>query len=351
MIVEHIQKYLNGYKNDDSSSSSSLNYSVLYKEEVESTNLWGKDLARGGAPEGTVLLADRQTAGKGRRGRNWSSEGGHSIYMSLVLRPDIPPENASMLTLVIGLSVTQVCRQLEDFKASFGTEFKRCNADDTEKFDGSDSVFSHLEVRNTNNTIEPEKNDYCTVHDNCTVFVSCNIGGNQVLNMNGDTRRNHKLDARIKWPNDVVISGKKICGILTEMSMKAAEIDYVIAGIGINVNTKEFPEEIRQTATSLALEAGKPLSREWIIAAVLHQISINYKKFLETGDLTNLMEEYNEVLVNREHEIRVLDPKGEYRGTAAGINEKGELLVTKEDGTCVEVYAGEVSVRGIYGYV
>ena len=133
--------------------------------------------------------------------------------------------------------------------------------------------------------------------------------------------------------------------------MKGTGIDYVIAGIGINVNATEFPEEIRETATSLAIEAGRVLEREEIAAAVLEQISIYYKEFLKTGDMTNLIKEYNEVLVNREREIRVLDPKGEYRGIATGINEKCELLVTKEDGTHVAVYAGEVSVRGIYGYV
>ncbi len=257
----------------DSSSSRFLNYSVLYKEEVDSTNIWAKAVAQQGGPEGTVLLADAQTAGKGRKGRTWVSSPSHSIYMSLILRPDILPEKASMLTLVMGLSVTQVCRNLLD------------------------------------------------------------------------------LDAKIKWPNDVVISGKKVCGILTEMCMQGSAIDYVVAGIGINVNTKEFPEEIRHMATSLSIEAGREIQREEIIKALFWQISSNYEKFLKAGNLEILVEAYNKVLINKDREIRVLDPKGEYRGIAAGINAKGELLVTKEDGSCVEVYAGEVSVRGIYGYV
>lgn len=301
MAVERIVNCLNNHKEKSSSSSSFLNYSVLYKKEVDSTNLWAKDMARAGAPEGTVVLADAQTAGQGRRGRSWASGGGHSIYMSLILRPEIAPEQASMLTLVMGLAVTQVCRNIRVVNA----------------------VNSHP-------------------------MVSCGIEVKGKEDIDG---LSSCLDAKIKWPNDVVLFGKKVCGILTEMGMKGTGIDYVIAGIGINVNATEFPEEIRETATSLAIEAGRVLEREEIAAAVLEQISIYYKEFLKTGDMTNLIKEYNEVLVNREREIRVLDPKGEYRGIATGINEKGELLVTKEDGTHVAVYAGEVSVRGIYGYV
>ena len=257
----------------NSSSSNLLNYSVLYKEEVDSTNLWAKELAKRGAKEGTVLTADFQSAGKGRRGRSWQSPKGCSIYMSLILRPDILPAQASMITLVMGIAVAKACRKL--------------------------------------------------------------LG----------------VDAKIKWPNDIVLSGKKICGILTEMSLKGTAVDYVVAGIGINVNGRDFPEEIRETATSLALETGKEIDRQMLMQAVLEEISIYYEKFLKAGDLTMMLEDYNEVLVNRGREIRVLEPKGEYRGFATGVNASGELLVTKEDGTCVTVYAGEVSVRGIYGYV
>lgn len=321
MAVERIVNCLNNYKEKNRSSSSFLNYSVLYKEEVDSTNLWAKDLARSGAPEGTVVLADAQTAGKGRRGRSWASGGGHSIYMSLILRPDIAPEQASMLTLVMGLAVTKACRKI----LCFDNIIKSGNRIN----DGRIIESVEKNTESMWNIVESEKNIDATKKKNELLF----------------------LDAKIKWPNDVVISGKKVCGILTEMGMKSTGIDYVIAGIGINVNAAEFPVEIQETATSLAIEAGYVLKREELVVAVLEQISIYYKKLLETGDLTNLLDEYNQVLVNREREIRVLDPKGEYRGIATGINKKGELLVMKEDGTQVAVYAGEVSVRGIYGYV
>lgn len=250
-----------------------MNYQIQYRETVDSTNVWAKELARGGAPEGTAAVADRQSAGRGRRGRSWVSPPKSSVYMSLILRPQIRPDQASMLTLVMGLSVVQACRE------SLG------------------------------------------------------------------------LDAWIKWPNDMVINGKKVCGILTEMGMVSQEIDYVVVGVGINVNQQDFPEEIAETATSLSLEKGEKLSREEVRAAVLETFARNYEKFLQTGDLCRLMDEYNQVLINKDRSIRVLDPAGEYNGISGGINEKGELLVTKGDGTCVAVYAGEVSVRGVYGYV
>ena len=279
-----------------------MNVQIQCRDIVDSTNLWAKEAAMQGAPEGTLLVADQQSAGRGRRGRSWSSPPGESIYMSLILRPVIRPEQASMLTLVMGLSVVQAVREL------FG------------------------------------------------------------------------LDAWIKWPNDMVINGKKVCGILTEMSVSAEGIQHVIIGTGINVNGTVFENEIAKTATSLLLEnavfnrcnsldentdsVGKvktegsdsvnqteKLDRKQIIDAVMDAFSRNYAKFLETGDLQKLVQEYNDILINRGKEIRVLDPAGEYNGISGGINAQGELLVTKEDGTCVSVYAGEVSVRGVYGYV
>ena len=159
------------------------------------------------------------------------------------------------------------------------------------------------------------------------------------------------LDARIKWPNDIVVNGKKVCGILTEMSVEADYINYIVCGIGINVNHTEFPEEISSTATSLAIEKGRSLNRAEITAGVWRNFEKYYAKFLETEDMSGLMEEYNAVLVNRNSEVRVLDPKGEWCGRALGIDSKGELMVEKEDGSITEVFSGEVSVRGIYGYV
>ena len=157
--------------------------------------------------------------------------------------------------------------------------------------------------------------------------------------------------AGIKWPNDIVMNGKKVCGILTEMSMEADYIQYVVIGAGINVNTDEFPKELDGLATSLSLETGRQYLRSELIASVMEHFEEDVKKYFETEDMTNLKEDYEALLLNKDSEVRVLSPGHEYLAKALGINEKGELLVQKEDGTIEEVYAGEVSVRGVYNYV
>lgn len=159
------------------------------------------------------------------------------------------------------------------------------------------------------------------------------------------------LQTRIKWPNDVVIGGKKICGILTEMSAETGYIHYVVIGTGINVNIDEFPEEIRETATSLYLEKGETVLRAPIVAKTMEHFEDYYEKFVRTMDLSLLMEDYNARLVNKDAAVRVLDPQNEFEGTARGIDKKGQLLVERQDGVMETVYAGEVSVRGVYGYV
>lgn len=159
------------------------------------------------------------------------------------------------------------------------------------------------------------------------------------------------LHASIKWPNDAVISGKKICGILTEMSLEGTNIREVVIGVGINVNLSALPEEVKEIATSLYLETGETYDRNEIIGQVLQRFETNYEKYVQTLDLTYLMEEYNNLLINKDKQVRVLDPKEPFEGIARGINEKGELLVEREDGVVEAVSAGEVSVRGLYGYV
>lgn len=156
--------------------------------------------------------------------------------------------------------------------------------------------------------------------------------------------------AEIKWPNDIVMHGKKICGILTEMGLQGTKIDYVVVGMGINVHNTDFPDEISEKATSLYLETGTHWKRAKLVAAVLKKFEHYYKIFEKTEELTELAEEYNLRLVNRGRQVRVLDEKNPFEGTAVGITSTGELRVAAEDGEKL-VSAGEVSVRGIYGYV
>ena len=156
---------------------------------------------------------------------------------------------------------------------------------------------------------------------------------------------------QIKWPNDIVVDGKKVCGILTEMSMEQAYIHHIVIGVGINVRRQEFPEEIRDRAAAIDEQCGFRISRSQLIADIIEAFEEDYEIFLQTHDLKGLRDSYAKLLVNRDREVCVLDPKGEYRGIARGINDQGELLVERPDGTVEEVYAGEVSVRGIYGYV
>lgn len=159
------------------------------------------------------------------------------------------------------------------------------------------------------------------------------------------------LDPGIKWPNDVLLEGKKVCGILTEMSVEREYIHYVVCGVGINVVSQDFPEGIREHATSVEEVYGQAVSKGALLQYVMEAFERDYDAFVAAGDLTPLLESYNGMLVNRDRRVRVLDPKGEWEGTARGINAGGELLVEDIEGGLQNVFAGEVSVRGIYGYV
>lgn len=160
------------------------------------------------------------------------------------------------------------------------------------------------------------------------------------------------LPAKIKWPNDVVVNGKKICGILTEMEMglETKEIQYLVIGVGINANNKAFPEELQDKATSLFLESNRKIFRAPLVCHVMEAFEENYELFLRTLDLSLLRDLYNAYLVNRDAPVKVLDPRGEYTGTAKQIDDEGDLLVETESGEVKKVYSGEVSVRGLYGY-
>lgn len=246
---------------------------VLYFDTIDSTNTKAQELAEKGYPSGTLVVADKQESGKGRRGRSWVSPSGTGIFMTLMIKPDINPNNASMLTLVAALAVAKA-----------------------------------------------------------------------ITSVTGE-------EALIKWPNDIVVNSKKVCGILTEMNAQFDYINHIVVGIGINVHNESFPEEISQMASSLMIEAGgKRFHRAQIIAETMSYFEQYYDTFLKTQDLSALVREYDELLVNRNKSVRVLDPKEPFDGKAMGITPRGELIVDTWESRKL-VSSGEVSVRGIYGYV
>ena len=245
---------------------------ICYFDVTDSTNTQAKSLGEGDAPNGTLVVAGKQESGRGRRGRSFESPAGTGIFMTLLLRPEIEPQNASMLTLVSALAVAKGIEHMVD------------------------------------------------------------------------------LPVQIKWPNDIVINGKKVCGILTEMSAQMDYVNYIVIGIGINVGNEEFPEEIKDVATSIYLESGKHVNRAMLIEKIWEEFEDYYELYEKTQDLSSLVKEYDSYLVNRGQKVRVLDSKEPYEGKAMGITDRGELIVDTWEARRL-VSAGEVSVRGVYGYV
>ena len=159
------------------------------------------------------------------------------------------------------------------------------------------------------------------------------------------------IRGKIKWPNDIVVNGKKICGILTEMSAEMEGIHHVVVGIGINANMKSFPAEIQKVATSLSIEKQEEVNRSDIICEIMKKFEYYYEKFIKEGDLSLLVEEYNGKMVNQNERVKVIGSEEEFQGTARGITKTGELVIDKDGEGIITVLSGEVSVRGVYGYV
>lgn len=244
---------------------------IIYLDEVDSTNNYARSLSDTMNSD-FLVVSDMQTLGKGRLGRIWDSPAGTGIFMSLCIKPNIAIEKASMITLVMAISLC----------------------------DAIDELYS--------------------------------------------------VNTSIKWPNDIVLNSKKISGILTEMSSDIDGIKYIISGVGINVNNREFSDNIKETASSLFLETGILMDRSKLIASIIHHFYNNFNIFLKTEDMTGLKEKYEKHLANIGKEVKILDPKGEYNALALGIDKTGALLVNI-DGKIKRIISGEVSVRGLYGYV
>ena len=241
--------------------------------EIDSTNTYLKGLEQGA--DGTVAVADCQTAGRGRMGRNFQSPRGKGIYLSALLRPDLPPERLLPVTAMAGVAV---CDAVE----------RRCG-------------------------VRPG----------------------------------------LKWPNDPVLGGRKLCGILTEVSLEgeSGRVQSLVIGIGINVSQGEgdFSPEVAPMATSLVRELGRPVSRPALSAALIEELDRLYAA-LRSGDVSAYLAACRRDCVTLGRRVQLLSPEGKETAEAVGLDEQFGLVVRYEDGKQRTVRAGEVSVRGLYGY-
>ncbi|MEG0133206.1 MAG: biotin--[acetyl-CoA-carboxylase] ligase [Clostridium sp.] len=246
--------------------------SFIHHDTVDSTNIQCRKECGKNLVEGLVIVAEEQTSGKGRLGRNWVSPKSTGIWMSVALTPDISPILAPRTTLI-----------------------------------GAAAVYEAL--------------------------------------------KDMGFNPGIKWPNDIVIDGKKVCGILTEMNAEIERVNYIVMGIGINVNTEEFPEELLEKATSLRKYAGCKVDRKLLVAKILNNIEKFYEEFKSNGNIESVIDICRKGSILLSKEVRVINGPNETLCRAIDIDEDGELIVEHTDGTIHKVLSGEVSVRGIYGYV
>src|ERR1700682_743171 len=233
--------------------------------KTDSTNRVAMELGHAGEPEGAVILAEEQTAGRGRAGRAWHSERGTGIYVTLLLRPRLAPVQAPLLTMMAGLS-------------------------------------AHAAVQ-------------------AITGVSVDL----------------------KWPNDLLIGGKKAGGILTEMYAEPSQVRFVIVGIGINVNQDKFPGELGGVATSLRAETGRAQSRLELLVRLLREFEKDYDRFLHEG-VASVVKRF-ETVSSYAHgtRVRITNDGESFLGTTAGLGPEGLLQVERDDGKVVTVIAGDVT--------
>ena len=238
---------------------------VYHFFRTDSTNRVAMELGYAGEPEGAVVLAEEQTAGRGRAGRNWHSERGVGLYVTLLLRPKLSPAQAPLLTMLAGLS-------------------------------------AHTAL----------------------------------LGQTG-------LSTELKWPNDLLLNGKKLGGILTEMHAEPSAVRFVIVGVGINVNQEKFPAELSATATSLRKETGRLHSRLEFLVKLLGQFETDYNRFLRegTGYVVQRFELVSSFAIGRR--VRVDTGAESYLGTTDGLSPEGLLIVKKDGGASATVIAGDVT--------
>jgi BirA family biotin operon repressor/biotin-[acetyl-CoA-carboxylase] ligase len=245
---------------------------VRWLEECDSTQRVARDLARAGAAEGTTVIAERQTAGRGRLGRSWHSPAGLNFYGSIVLRPPLAPGAVPQIGLVAGAAVAATV------------------AEDTGQ------------------------------------------------------------RPAIKWPNDVLLDGRKVAGILVEMDSEVERVHHVIAGIGVNLNTPRaaFPRELRDKASSLLALTGRRVDRAAFTGRLLAALEARYGRYLSAG-FSSVRSEWESYSCLTGIEVRVVSPEGELAGRVLGLDDDGALRLARPGGDVVRIVAGEVTVRDGYG--
>jgi len=239
---------------------------IVYFPELDSTNRKAKELAAEGAPEGTLVVAEEQTRGRGRIGRSWHSPFQTGIYMSLILRPKLPPNEAPKITLVTGVAVAEALL-----------------------------------------AVTPLKPD-------------------------------------IKWPNDILVRGRKICGILTETSTEMDAIDFVVVGVGMNVNTREFPDDLKEIATSVSLETGKTFDRVMLMREFLRQFEHLYTTFLHSG-FESIGKRWSElsILLGKDVSVHMIDRT--CKGRVMELDRDGALIIKGEHGELEKIYSGDIHIE------
>lgn len=249
-----------------------LGKNLIFLDTVDSTNNYAKQIAFT-HPDMTVVLADMQTAGKGRLGRIWTSEKGSGIWLSILLKPDIEPAEAPKITQIAAAAMTEAIEAV---------------------------------------ILEP-------------------VG--------------------IKWPNDIIFKKRKVVGILTEMSAELGGINYVVVGIGVNVNQSDFPTELKEKAISLKLGLDHEVSRKKIVLSFLKSFEVLYKEFIDKNDLSKTIDicKTRSILINKT--VRIITKAGTRTVEVVDINSEGQLVIVNENGEREQVFYGEVSVRGLYDYV
>jgi len=238
---------------------------VVVYPRIGSTNDEAKRLAEDGAPEGTLVVADEQTAGRGRLQRTWWAPAGTALLMSLILRPDLAPHQAQRLTMLCSLAI--------------------CDA------------------------------------------IAGTTG----------------LVPAVKWPNDVLLRGRKVCGILTELGIEGPRLAYAVVGMGVNVNV-DFggAGELTHTATSLAQELGREVSRLELLRAILINVEERYAR-LRAGESPHA--EWAARLATLGQRVIVTTPTEQLSGIAEGVDADGALLLRDENGVLRHILAGDVTLR------